>query len=64
MSSVFWTAAGEGFITADIDMEERSDDFAAALETERALGHALSLMVRLCLVCAGCCFCWSLRTIE
>lgn len=46
LSDVFWEGAGEGFVTADIDMEERSDDFAAVLEMERAAGHVLSLMVR------------------
>ena len=46
MRSVCWICVGEGFVTADIDMEERSDDFAAVLKMERAAGHALSLMVR------------------
>lgn len=59
MSSVFWHGAGEGFITADIDMEERSDDFAAVLEMERAAGHALSLMVR-----AVCCSAGPLLTTD
>ena len=51
--------AGEGFVTADIDMEERSDDFAAVLDMERAAGHVLSLMVR-----ALCCSANSLLTME
>ncbi|KAK9844172.1 hypothetical protein WJX81_006975 [Elliptochloris bilobata] len=35
---------GEGFFTTEVEMEERSDNFAAMLEWERAAGHALSLM--------------------
>ena len=53
MRSVSWNCVGEGFVTADIDMEERSDDFAAVLKMERAAGHALSLMVRAVRCSAG-----------
>lgn len=40
-----WLVAGTAFFTAEVEMDEISDDFAAVLELERAAGHALSLMV-------------------